>query len=139
MFCSVCIVSVVVPIKPTPSIVTKLVLINENTEAPFPSTTTFLFTAGFIVTLALGPAPGIGPTNLKPKESVGAVYKVFVSSKITAQATPSALNFLNAESIVGKLPPVPTVYVPAANGGPKGVCTFSGKLIEPPFLNAPIS
>ena len=58
---------------------------------PFPSIVTFLFAAGFIVTLLFGPAPGIGPTNLKPKVSVGAAYKVFINSRVTAPATPSHL------------------------------------------------
>ena len=88
---------------------------------------TFLLSAGFIVTLLFGPAPGIGPFNKKPKNSVGAVYKSSINSRLTSPAIPSILSLLNAESIVGKSPPLPIVYVPAANGSPSGFHEFYRK------------
>ena len=67
------IVRVVGPVIPTPSIVTYLVFKNESVARPLPSIVTFLIAAGLIVTLLFGQTPEIGPFNLKPNESVGAV------------------------------------------------------------------
>jgi len=83
-----------------------------------------------IVTLLFGPAPRIGPFNTKPKVSDGAVYKSSINSSITTPAIPSMLSLLNAESIVGKSPPVPIEYVPAGSGSRTSLRFFLGVVIS---------